>query len=271
MRKWGVYVLSVMMVTAVVGCRSKANDADIEKDIASSVASDPATQGSDVAVSSKQGKVKLTGNVKDSSARKKAEQIAHDAPGAVDVDDQTAIAPSAPAPPPEPVPSFSAAQKVGMFAYPKNQQSHDQQLRDEFACYNLAQQNSGIDPDKLSKPVAPTSADIQAAQQDAAAGADQAKGGRVRGAAKGAAGGAVIGAIAGDAGKGAAIGAVGGTMVGGRRQRQANAQSKQQAANSASTQMQADYNQAVSNYNHQLETFKRAFSACLDARNYSVK
>ena len=43
---------------------------------------------------------------------------------------------SQPAEPAVPVPSFSAAEKVGMFVYPKNNQSKDQQLRDELDCYN---------------------------------------------------------------------------------------------------------------------------------------
>jgi hypothetical protein len=66
----------------------------------------------------------------------------------------------------------------------------------------------------------------------------------------------VIGAIAGDAGKGAAIGAVGGTVVGGSRARrnqraaQANSQAQTQGA---------------------MDTFNRAFAACMEGRGYTVK
>jgi uncharacterized protein YcfJ len=169
-----------------------------------------------------------------------------------------------------PLPTFSAAEKVGMFAYPKNNQNKDQQLRDELDCYNQVQQQTGINPD-TAPPSAPSSAQAQAAQEQAAAQAPQAQGGRVRGAARGAAGGAMVGAIAGDAGKGAAAGAVVGTMRGGMKQREANAASKQQAAQSASSQLQRQYQQELAAYNKQLDTFKRGFSACLDARNYSVK
>ena len=101
--------------------------------------------------------------------------------------------------------------------------------------------------------------------------ADQVKGGRARGAARGAAGGAAIGAIAGSAGKGAAAGAVAGTMRGGMKQRQANAQVKQQAAQSATTQQQQQYEQAMATYKEGRATLQRAFSACMDARGYSVK
>lgn len=175
-----------------------------------------------------------------------------------------------PAAPTTPPPSFSAAQKIGMFAYPKNNQSNDQQLRDEYDCYTTVQQQTGFNPDAPG-PSGPSEADVQAAQQQAAANAPQARGGRARGAARGAVGGAVVGGIAGDAGKGAAIGATVGTVRGGRQQRQANEASKQQAAQSAGAQMQQQANQAQAAYDQQVDTFKRGFSACMDARGYSVK
>ena len=82
---------------------------------------------------------------------------------------------------------------------------------------------------------------------------------------------AMIGAIAGDAGKGAAAGAVVGTMRRGRQQRQANAASKQQAAQSAASGMRQQYQQTLAAYNGQLDTFKRGFTACMDSRSYAVK
>src|SRR6266481_4456174 len=87
--------------------------------------------------------------------------------------------PSATAQPPaQSVASFSAAQKIGMFVYPKNNQSRDQQLIDESDCYNSAQQQTGIDPNAPA-PSAPTAADMQVAQESAADQAGQGKGGRV--------------------------------------------------------------------------------------------
>lgn len=181
--------------------------------------------------------------------------------------DTSANPAAAPGPP---VPSFSAADKIGMFAYPKSYQTRDQQLRDELDCYNQVQQQTSINPE-TPPPAPPTSAELQAAQQQAAAQAPEAKGGRARGAARGASGGAMIGAIAGDAGKGAAAGAVVGTMRGGRKQREANATSKEQAAQAGSAQVQRGYQQAKAEYDRQMDTFKRGFSACMDARGYSVK
>ena len=185
---------------------------------------------------------------------------------------QPVVAPaSAPPPAPtQPVPAFSAAQTIGMFVYPKNSQTHDQQLIDESDCYNTVQQQTGINPQGKG-PKAPSSADLSAAQQQGAAQAPQAQGGRVKGAARGAAGGAAIGAISGNAGRGAAIGAAVGTVRGGRKQKQANEAAQQQGAQAAASQQQQAYGQSKATYNQQITTFKRGFSACMDARGYSVK
>ncbi len=183
----------------------------------------------------------------------------------------TSTAQSVPvAAPAKAVPSTSAAQQVGLYVFPSKGQTHDQQLIDESECYDLAQQQSGVNP-QVAPPSAPTSGQIQAAQSQAAGSAPEAKGGRVRGAARGAAGGAMIGAIAGDAGRGAAIGATMGTVRGGRQQRQANAASKERAANQAGAQVQQQYKQQKAAYDQQMSKFKRAFSACMDSRGYSVK
>ena len=181
-----------------------------------------------------------------------------------------AAAAAAPAAPTGPVPSYSAANKVGLYTYPAKGQSHDQQLIDESDCYNSAQQQSGVNPD-MAAPQAPSSADVQAAQNQAAESAPEQQGGRARGAARGAAKGAVIGGIAGDAGKGAAIGATAGTVRGGRQQRQANAAAKEQAAADAGAQVNQQYQKQKGAYNQQMGNFKRAFSACMEAKGYSVK
>lgn len=263
----------IIVSTLLIGCSRKPNDEVIQRDINSKIATDPQTQDSQVEVQSTKGNVKLTGKVKSDGAKKEVKKIAAEEPGVSSVDDETAVDASAAAKAAAlpPAPTFSAAQKIGMFAFPKNNQNRDQQLRDELDCYNAAQQQTGISPDQLIAPTAPTSAEIQSAQKEAAESANQAKGGRVKGAAVGAAGGVAIGAIAGSAGKGAAIGAVGGTMVGGARQRKTNKQAKQEAATAAATDLQQQHEQEKAAYNNQMSTFKRAFSACLDARNYSVK
>jgi len=139
----------------------------------------------------------------------------------------------------------AVSSQLGVFVYPKNQQSQAKQAADENECYASAKQQTGID---LNAPPPPPPE------------AKQAKGGAVKGAAGGAAGGAAIGAIAGDTGTGAAVGATAGAVRGRRQQKKANKQAEQQAQAAGNQQQQ-----------ERLQTFKNAFSACMDARQYSVK
>jgi len=60
-------------------------------------------------------------------------------------------------------------------------------------------------------------------------------------------------------------------MKGGVQQRQANATAKQQAAANTAAQQQQQEAQASAAHAQNLDAFKRAFSACMDARGYSVK
>src|SRR5436305_12788927 len=153
----------------------------------------------------------------------------------------------------------SPAQSIGMFAYPKKQQTADQQLKDENECFASAKQQSGIDP-QAPPPATKTEEQKKAEQQAAADNAKQAKGGRVKGAARGDAGGAAIGAIADDeAGKGASTGAVAGTMAGGAKQRRANKASKEQAAQATAQQQQQQEAQAKATHQQGIDAFKRPF------------
>lgn len=167
-------------------------------------------------------------------------------------------------------PAWSPAQSIGMFAFPKNGQGADQQLKDEADCYGMAKQRTGVDA-QAPAPTGPSAEEIAAAQKQAAENAPQQKAGRVRGAARGAAGGAAIGAIAGNAGAGAGAGAVAGTMRGGMKQRQANAQSKQEASAQAAAAQKEATKELKMEHQEGIDTFQRAFSACMDARGYSVK
>jgi len=127
--------------------------------------------------------------------------------------------------------------------YPAKGQSAQQQGKDDGECYGWARQNTGIDPATLAPPAQ-------------ASGPATGGGERVQGAARGAVGGLAIGAIAGDAGQGAAIGAVVGTMAGGRRARQNQEVQNQQA--------QAQQQQ-------QINTFYRAYGACMEGRGYTIR
>jgi hypothetical protein len=147
-------------------------------------------------------------------------------------------------------------EKLTAFVYPANNQPPDQQQYDEMDCYNWAKAQTSIDPMGPPTPA-----------QQVEKGGNEAKGSRVKGAARGAAGGAVIGGITGNAGKGAAIGTTVGTMRGGRQVRQGKAQAEQDYQ-----QAQAQAKQrAAATDKQKITTFKKAFSACVEGRGYSVK
>jgi hypothetical protein len=167
-------------------------------------------------------------------------------------------------------PAWSPSKDIGVFVFGRNSQTPDQQLKDEADCYGAAKQQSGIDP-KAPAPAGKTAEQKQAEQKAAADNAETPSGGRVKGAARGAAGGAAIGAIAGDAGKGAGAGAVAGTMRGGATQRQAAAGAKKEAAAKVAAEQKAEEERTKLAHAEGLDTFQRAFAACMDARNYSVK
>jgi hypothetical protein len=60
-------------------------------------------------------------------------------------------------------------------------------------------------------------------------------------------------------------------MVGGARQRRANKTSKEQAAQTTAQKQQQEEAQTQATHQQGIDTFKRAFSACMDARGYSIK
>ena len=80
-------------------------------------------------------------------------------------------------------------------------------------------------------------------------------------------GGALLGAPV----AGAAVGAGVGTVRGGSKQKQANASAQDQAAAEAVARQKKAYQREKAAYDKEMESFKRAFGACLDARGYSVK
>ena len=122
-------------------------------------------------------------------------------------------------------------------AYPAKGQSAQQQQKDDGACYGWAKSNTGIDPAAVAQAPSPPS------------GPAVGGGERVRGAARG----AVVGEVAGgNAREGAAVGAV----VGGSRARR-NQAAQQQHAEGQKTEA--------------MDTFYRAYGACMEGKGYTVK
>jgi hypothetical protein len=155
----------------------------------------------------------------------------------------------------------SLAATMDVYVFPADGQDSSEQSKAEAECYEWAVANVGTDPFDLSKQ-AETDEQQAAAEQEAAAQAGRGSG--ARGAVRGAAAGALIGEIANDdASEGAAWGAAAGAIRGRRQGRQAQAEAQQQAANQSEQRQQATA--------EELENFKKAFSVCLEAKDYMVK
>jgi hypothetical protein len=149
--------------------------------------------------------------------------------------------------PPATEPAANIGKSIGLYVFPSKEQDQATQDADELACYKWAMEQTGYDP--INPP------QIQAEQVDRSP-----DGTAIAGAARGAAAGAAIGAIAGDAGEGAAIGAVAGAMRG-RRAKVVGDQMEQQQNNAAAEAKQKELT----------DGFKKAFSACMEGKGYTVK
>ncbi|HEX6225977.1 MAG TPA: glycine zipper domain-containing protein [Chryseolinea sp.] len=146
-----------------------------------------------------------------------------------------------------PAPKTSFAKSLGIYVFPAKDQDQATQDKDDAECYRWAVEQSGVDPINPPK--------VEAEKVDTAP-----DGTAVRGAARGAAAGVAIGAIAGDAGKGAAIGAVAGGLAGRRAKVVGDAQQQERNNQAAAKQQTA-----------MTDSFKKAFTACLEGKGYTVK
>ena len=157
--------------------------------------------------------------------------------------------------------SQTLAATMDVFVFPSEGQDSSQQSKDEASCYEWAVGNTGSDPFTLAKQ---DQSDQQQAQAEKEAAKQAGQGSAAHGAVRGAAAGALIGEIANDdAGKGAAWGAAAG-MVRGRRQGYAQQQEAQHQAED-----RAEERESLTA--EQLANFKKAFSVCLEAKDYMVK
>lgn len=161
---------------------------------------------------------------------------------------------SRPLPPPEVKNQSSSAAQI--YFYPKEGQTKEQQGRDHYACYNWAVKETGFDPATSQIPA----------------------GDRVRlvpmpppghDTATLAIAGAVLGAILGgrrNTAGGAIIGATGGAIIGAASDsaRQQSVQHQQDAYNTQIRAQRTAFAEREMN-------FRRAMSACLEGRGYSVK
>ncbi len=157
--------------------------------------------------------------------------------------------------------SLTLASTLEVYVFPTQGQAADQQSMDEAECYSWATDNTGSDPFELQQQSEQQAQQTEQQVQQAQAAT---RGAGARGALKGAAAGALIGEVTGgDAGEGAAYGAAAGVVAGRRRSRSASQQAQHQAQEQGAAQQQASA--------EQVGNFKKAFSVCLEAKDYMVK
>ena len=158
-----------------------------------------------------------------------------------------------PVPPPPPPP----AANIQVFAYPLRGQPPEQQDRDHYECSQWATQQTGFDP---SAPGIPPHDRVQVVSAGPPPGTNTAIGAFT---------GAIIGAAIGPRWNPAPP-MLAGAMVGGAigsSTDAANAQANAQAAGQAAAQNR----RIAAAQEQQASQYRRALSACLDARGYSVK
>jgi hypothetical protein len=135
--------------------------------------------------------------------------------------------------------------------YPKKGQGSKQIEKDKYDCSQWAKKETGFDP--LAPATASTPPPVK----------EKSKAGPGRGAVGGGLVGLGGGAIAGAPGKGAAIGAASGALIGGvRRKKHADQQEEKE---------QQWAQQEAAERQHNRNYYNRAFSACMEARDYTVK
>ena len=138
-----------------------------------------------------------------------------------------------------------------VYFYPLQGQSDGQQDRDRYECYHWAATQTGFDPSRRLAPGDLRATVVPARDPNATVAAAGATG-------------AVVGAIAagpGDTGKGLLVGAVAGAMLGAVV---AKADANQPPRVAPRTRGAVRYEQEAADY-------RRAMSACLEGRGYSVR
>lgn len=156
----------------------------------------------------------------------------------------------------KPVASSQPLPSVVLYYYPTKGQSKSQQDRDRFECYQWAKSQTGYDPNK--KQLAPHQrVEVQSATppgSDTAAGAIT---------------GAMVGSMLAprhDSGRSMVFGAITGAIIG-----SASEEAKHQQAEQIQQHYDTKEEQRYAKLERQARDYRRAMTACLEGRGYSVR
>lgn len=152
-----------------------------------------------------------------------------------------------------PAPATPPPSLTKVYFYPTNGQSEAQQDRDRYDCYVWAVDQTGFDPARRIGPSDSRATVVPARSPGQTIGTAAAVG-------------AAIGAVAagpGDVGEGAIVGAIAGAVVG-------SAAATAQAEEARAIQARSD-RRGHGRYEREAAEYRRAMSACLEGRGYSVR
>ncbi len=167
----------------------------------------------------------------------------------------------------------------GVYAYPLQGQSQQQQQRDQLDCHNWAVSQTGFDPVNTPRPAPATQTYASRPSGGNSTGflgvgGDKnlfgGQGSTLSDAGTGAAFGAIGGAIAGNAGMGAAIGA-GSAALFGAISRSSRQSEEEQWRREQNAQAQRDAAAAEQRYQDQMRGYRSAYGSCMSARQYRVQ
>ncbi len=152
-----------------------------------------------------------------------------------------------------------AAAEIGdLYVYPAHGQSDEQLGQDRFECHRWAVGETGFDPVAFSEQ-SPRIVKVPVPENPHA-------GATGRGAIAGGIIGGIIGASDDKAGRGAALGVVLGALIGGQVEEQGRRDARDQARREGEAVANAEAELALRRAN-----YRRAMTACLEGRGYTVR
>ena len=150
-----------------------------------------------------------------------------------------------------------------IYVYPAKAQTDEQLAEDRYACHRWAVEESGFDPSQFEGVAPPRTVRVPVPRNEA-------EGAASKGTVTGAVIGGVIGSRGGDTAEGALIGAVLGTMAGSAIEDQGQREAREKAEAEAKREAE-EISQNKAELALRKSNYRRALTACLEGRGYTVR